>query len=87
MSMSVVISISFNEGEYQWMPTIIFKINIWNVTSYILLYTTTTKKENALWIALFMDLSEITFEFNLKLFIVFCSMLDLTWNVKLKIYY
>ena len=36
---------------------------------------------------LFMDLSEITFEFNLKLFIVFCSMLDLTWNVKLKIYY
>ena len=87
MSMFVGTSISFNEGEYQWMPTIIFKINIWNVTSYILLYTTTTKKENALWIALFMDLSEITFEFNLKLFIVFCSMLDLTWNVKLKIYY
>ena len=87
MSMFVGTSISFNEGEYQWMPTIIFKINIWNVTSYILLYTTTTKKENALWIGLFMDLSEITFEFNLKLFIVFCSMLDLTWNVKLKIYY
>ena len=83
MSMSVVISISFNEGEYQWMPTTIFKLNIWNVfTLYLIIYNYNKKRQNDL----FMDLSKITFDFNLKRIIVLGSILDQSWNVNLKIY-
>ena len=49
MSMFVGTSISFNEGEYQWMPTTIFKLDIWNVLPYILLYTTTTRKDKTIY--------------------------------------
>ena len=67
MSMSVGTSISFNEGEYQWMPTMIFKPNIRNFLSFILLYTTSTISK-ILWLRIYS-----LYFLNMKLKHIVCS--------------